>query len=168
MLEEKFVKSNHSHILELLNQIVGENNVTDRKEERSFYSNDASAEKSPLPEFVVLPGSVQEIQNILQMANQENIGIYPRVGGLSLSGLALPYQGGILLELTRMNKIIEVNEGSMYALIECGVTTGQLKTYLEKNHPKLWFCMPHAPPIVNSPHKYQIKKLNPNLLNKNC
>ncbi|MHA1210572.1 MAG: FAD-binding oxidoreductase [Candidatus Freyarchaeota archaeon] len=47
-----------------------------------------------------------------------------------------------------MNRILEVNEDSMYAVVECGVTTGQLKTYLEENHPDLWFTCPHAPPSV--------------------
>ncbi|MHA1278091.1 MAG: FAD-binding oxidoreductase [Candidatus Helarchaeota archaeon] len=138
----------NSKILEILEKIVGKNYVTDRIEERSFYSSDSSAEKPSLSDYVVMPGSTMEIQKIVRLANQEKIPITPRTGGLTLSGLAIPYGGGILLDLKRMNKIIEINKNSMYAVIECGVTTGQLKTYLEENYPDLWFCIPHAPPAV--------------------
>ncbi|MHA1645786.1 MAG: FAD-binding oxidoreductase, partial [Candidatus Freyarchaeota archaeon] len=133
---------------EALQKIVGKNYVSDRPEERYYYSSDPSAEEPCTPEFVVLPGSVEEIQEILRLANREKIPVTPRTGGLTLSGLAIPYGGGILLDLKRMNRILEVNEDSMYAVIECGVTTGQLKTYLEENHPDLWFCQPHSPPSV--------------------
>jgi len=146
--ERELMKVNHSQIRVELEKIVGTNYVTDRLSERHFYASDPSAEEAPLPEFIVLPESVPQIQEIINLANREKIALYPRVGGLSLSGLALPYKGGIVLELSRMNKIIEVNAESMYAVIECGVTTGQLKTFLEENYPKLWFCMPHAPPTV--------------------
>ena len=127
---------------------MGKNFVTDRREECYYYSSDPSAEEPCTPEFVVLPGSVEEIQEVLRLANREKIPVTPRMGGLTLSGLAIPYGGGILLDLKRMNRILEVNEDSMYAVVECGVTTGQLKTYLEENHPDLWFCQPHAPQSV--------------------
>jgi glycolate oxidase len=67
-------------------------------------------------------------------------------GGMSLSGLTLPLKGGIVLDLRRMNRILEVNEKSMYAVIEAGVTQGQLKSYLEKHHPHLQHPMPDSPP----------------------
>ncbi len=148
MSEKKLVDPSHSRFLESLEKIVGKNFVTDRVEERYYYSSDPSAEEPCLPDFVVMPGSVEEIQDILRLANREKIPVIPRVGGLTLSGLAIPYGGGILLDLKRLDKIIEVNPDSMYAVVECGVTTGQLKTYLEENYPNLWFCQPHAPQSV--------------------
>lgn len=148
MPEKKLINPHHSHILKSLEEIVGKNFATDRIEERYYYSSDPSAEEPSIPEFIVMPKTVEEIQEILRLANREKITVTPRTGGLTLSGLAIPYGGGILLDLKRMNKIIEVNPHSMYAVVECGVTTGQLKTYLEENYPDLWFCMPHAPPSV--------------------
>ncbi|MBS7251220.1 MAG: FAD-binding oxidoreductase, partial [Candidatus Freyarchaeota archaeon] len=89
-----------------------------------------------------------EIQEILLLANREGVPVTPRVGGMTLSGLAIPCEGGIVLDLKRMDKIVELNKNSMYVVVECGVTVGQLKTYLEENCPELWFSMPHAPPSV--------------------
>ncbi len=145
---EKTAKPNHSRVLEALQKIVGKDYVSDRSEECYYYSSDPSAEEACAPDFVVLPSSVEEVQDVLRLANKERVPVTPRVGGLTLSGLAIPYGGGILLDLKRMNRILEVNEHSMYAVVECGVTTGQLKTYLEENHPDLWFCQPHAPQSV--------------------
>ncbi|MEM2144857.1 MAG: FAD-dependent oxidoreductase, partial [Candidatus Jordarchaeaceae archaeon] len=126
MPEKKLVNPHHSHILKSLEEIVGKNFATDRIEERYYYSSDPSAEEPSIPEFIVMPGTVEEIQEILRLANREKITVTPRTGGLTLSGLAIPYGGGILLDLKRMNKIIEVNPHSMYVVVECGVTTGQL------------------------------------------
>ncbi|WXG42392.1 MAG: FAD-binding oxidoreductase [Candidatus Freyarchaeum deiterrae] len=144
----KFTGERHSRILDSLERIVGKSFATDRIEEIYYYSSDASAEEPCIPAFVVMPGTVGEVQEIIRLANHEKIPVTPRTGGLTLSGLAIPYGGGILLDLKRMDKIIEVNPDSMYAVVECGVTTGQLKTYLEENHSDLWFCMPHAPQSV--------------------
>ncbi|MEM2985266.1 MAG: FAD-binding oxidoreductase [Candidatus Jordarchaeaceae archaeon] len=141
-------KPNPQGILESLERIVGKNFVSNRLEERYYYSGDPSTEEPHNPGFVVLPGSVREVQEILLLANRERVPITPRVGGMTLSGLAIPCEGGIVLDLKRMDKILELNESSMYVVVECGVTVGQLKTYLEENCPDLWFNMPHAPPSV--------------------
>ncbi len=147
MFDEKD-REKHNAILKLLKSIVGANFVTDRLEECHFYAADPSAEPPSIPEYIILPKTVGEIQAILKIANEEKIAVTPRVGGLTLSGLAIPYGGGILLDLKRMDKILNVNEDSMYAVIECGVTIGQLKTYLQDNYPNLWFSVPHAPPTA--------------------
>ncbi|MFB0563447.1 MAG: FAD-binding oxidoreductase [Candidatus Lokiarchaeia archaeon] len=141
-------RQNHLNILKSLEKIVGKYFVSDRMEESYYYSSDPSTEEPFIPEFVVMPGTVEEIQKIIRIANRERKPVTPRVGGMTLSGLAIPYGGGILLDLKRMDRIVEVNRDSMYAVVECGVTIGQLKTYLETNYPDLWFSMPHAPQSV--------------------
>lgn len=139
----------HSRIKRSLAVIVGEDYVSDNDEELLFCSSDPSAEPPCKPAFVVMPKTVEEIQEIVKLANTELIPITPRSGGMSVAGLTIPCGEDIILDLKRMNKIIEVNEESMYALIECGVTTGQLKTFLEENHPDLEYSIPAAPPSVS-------------------
>ncbi len=148
MPRKEDARQNHHSVLESLEKIAGKNFVTDRREERYYYSSDPSVGEAHTPEFVVLPGSVEEIQELMRLANREGIPVTPRVGGMTLSGLAIPYGGGIILDLKRMDKIVEMNKDSMYVVVECGVTIGRLKTYLEENYPNLWFSMPHAPPSV--------------------
>jgi len=81
--EKKLANPDHSRILEALQKIVGKDYVSDRPEERYYYSSDPSAEEPCTPEFVVLPSSVEEVQEILRLANREKIPVTPRTGGLS-------------------------------------------------------------------------------------
>jgi glycolate oxidase len=80
----KFAGERHSRILDFLERIVGKSLITDRIEERYYYSSDASAEEPCIPEFVVMPGTVEEIQEIIRLANREKISVTPRIGGLTL------------------------------------------------------------------------------------
>jgi glycolate oxidase len=99
-------------------------------------------------DYVVMPETVDEVQRIITLANKEKIPITPLGGGFTLSALVVPNKGGIVMDMKRMNKIIEVNETSRYALIEAGVSQAALKTYLEKNHPRFQHSTPEAPPTV--------------------
>jgi len=126
--------------------IVGEEDVSNREEELYVYSRESGALTSKRPDYVAMPKTVEEVQKIIKLANEAKITIVPMGGGLSLSGLTLPIRGGIVLDMKRMNKIIEVNEKSRYALIEGGVTQGKLRSYLAKNYPHLQSLLPDSPP----------------------
>ncbi len=133
-------------ILKKLEEIVGNDFVSDRSEDLYIYSQDPGASLPRHVDFVVLPGSTKDVQNIVKLANQEQIPVVPMGGGLTLSGLIIPVKGGIVLDMKRMNRIIEVNQLSQYALIEAGVTTGQILSHLNENFPNLQPPIPDAPP----------------------
>jgi len=134
------------NILKELEEIVGKDFVSNRSEDLYIYSQDPGASLSRPVDFVVMPNTSKEVQSILKLANREKIPIVPMGGGLTLSGLVIPVKRGIVMDMKRMNKIIEVNELSRFALIEAGVTTGQLLAYLNINHPNLQPPIPDAPP----------------------
>ena len=133
-------------IYERLTEIVGEDYVSNKEEELFIYSQDPGMMDPHKPDYVVLPKTTKEVEQILKLANKQKIPVVPIGGALSLSGLVIPHHGGIVLDMKRMDKIQEVNELSRYVILEAGVTTGQLKAYLEKNHPTLRFSIPDAPP----------------------
>lgn len=128
--------------------IAGEDYVSNRPEELYIYSRDPGAQKPRKVDYVVMPKTVEEVQKIVMLANKEKIPITPMGGGLTLSALTVPIKGGIVLDMKRMDRIIEVNENSRYAVIEAGVTQAALKTYLEKNYPHLQHSTPESPPTV--------------------
>lgn len=128
--------------------IVGQDFVSNRQEELYIYSRDSGAQKPRKADYVVMPKTVEEVQKIVILANEEKIPITPMGGGLTLAGLAVPIKGGIVLDTKRMDRIIEVNEKSRYAMIEAGVTRGALSGYLERHYPHLQPCLPEAPPMV--------------------
>ncbi|RLB07835.1 MAG: FAD-binding oxidoreductase [Deltaproteobacteria bacterium] len=129
----------------LLAEIVGERYVSDRPEEIYFYARDPGLMPPHKPNYVVIPKTTQQIQKIVRLANQQRIPVVPMGAGMSLTGLVIPLKGGIVIDMKRMNKIIEVNEKARYVIVEGGTSQGALKAYLEKNYPRLRHSIPDAP-----------------------
>ncbi len=137
---------NKENVFEQLEHIVGKDFVSNREEDLYIYSQDPGASLPRHVDFVVMPENVEEVQKIVKLANQEKVPVIPMGGGLTLSGLIIPVKGGIVMDMKRMNSIIEINALSKYALIEAGVTTGQLLSFLNENYPNLQPPVPDAPP----------------------
>src|SRR4030042_1811845 len=135
-----------SRLIDQLDKIVGSQFVSTNPADLYIYSYDLTFAESHSPDIVVLPQSVEEVQAILKLANQEKIPVIPYIAGGNVGGLTIPLNGGISLDLKRMNNIIEVSEADMYALVEPGVTFGQMKAYLNKNHPTLKYTYAFSPP----------------------
>lgn len=112
-------------IINELQTIVGEKYVYTDADKMDPYSHDEVTDPKyvKLPEVVVLPASAQEISQIIKLANREIIPIVPRGAGTGLASGAVPFQGGIVLSLERMNKIIEVDAENMFMTVEPGATT---------------------------------------------
>ncbi|MBW1854774.1 MAG: FAD-binding oxidoreductase, partial [Deltaproteobacteria bacterium] len=85
--------------------IVGKDNLLTTKEELTCYSYDATNLKF-LPEAVVSPHNPQQISQILLLANQHRFPVIPRGSGSGFVGGSLPVEGGLVLSLTKMNRII--------------------------------------------------------------
>ncbi len=132
-------------IFKSLAAIVGESHVSNQPEELYIYSYDLGTTEPCQPDYVVAPRTAEEVQEIVKLANRGKIPVVPLGGGLSLAGLAVPLRGGIVLDLKRMDTIIEVNEKARYVVVEAGVSQGQLISHLEKHHPKLRHSEPQAP-----------------------
>jgi FAD/FMN-containing dehydrogenase len=135
-------------VLSRLAEIVGQDYVSNCPEDLYLYSRDPGAQKPRRTDYVVMPRTVDEVQQIVGLANQEKIHLTPMGAGLTLSALTVPLRGGIVLDMKRMDSIIEVNEASRYALIEAGVTQAALRAYLEKHHPRLQHSTPESPPTA--------------------
>lgn len=133
-------------IIGKLKTILGSDYVSDAAEELFIYSRDQGVQDPHMPDCVVMPGSAQEVQEIIRLAVQKKIPVVPMGGGLVLSGLTVPLKGGIVLDMKRMNRIIEINEKSHYAVVEAGTSQGMLDAYLRKHHPGLKHSLPDAPP----------------------
>ena len=139
---------NHGAILKELIDIVGEEYVMDGSASLFVYSGDMTENVPHMPEFVVAPITVDEVQKIILLANKEKIPVVPFVSGSNLGGLTIPLEGGIIVDLKRMNKILEVNERDQYVIIEAGVTFADIKDYLDKNHPNLVYTYTYATPAA--------------------
>jgi len=135
-------------IIKDLARIVGERYVSNREEEKYIYSRDMGTMEPAWPDYVVMPGSTDQVRKLVKLANERKIPLVPMGGGLTLSGICRPLRGGIVLDMKRMNRIIEVDEVSRYALVEAGTSQGMLQAYLKKHHPGLKHSIPDSPPAA--------------------
>jgi FAD/FMN-containing dehydrogenase len=142
MLEEAV----RSGVVEKLSNIVGSEYVSTNQADLYIHSYDLTPAEPHMPDAVVLPENLEELIEIVKFANEEKIPLNPYVGGGNIGGLAIPLEGGIILDLKRMNRILEVNDIDMYAVVEPGVTFGMMKAYLDKNHPEYMYTYAFSPP----------------------
>lgn len=124
--------NNIDKIYEELIKIVGPNRVSGEEFELYAYSRDLSLAKPKLPSFVVRPEKNEEIVEIVKLANEQKIPIYIRGYGCSHWAAWLPLHGGILLDMTNMDKIISIDEENMVAVVESGCTWFKLMEELRK------------------------------------
>jgi FAD/FMN-containing dehydrogenase len=117
--------------LKELMEIVGEENFSADRVDLVPYTRDSYSSLMrrdiPMPDCVVLPSTTAEVQSVVLVANRHRLPIYPRSFGVNLAGSSLPYGGGIVVDLKRMDKIHEINRETMTATIEPGVTWGALR-----------------------------------------
>ena len=103
-----------------LRQIVGDHYVLVEKEDVIVYEQDGSIFQV-MPEIVVLPGDVEQVAAVVKAAKHANVPIVPRGSGTGLAGGAVPAEGGIILSLTRLNRILKIDLENRIAVVEPGV-----------------------------------------------
>lgn len=137
-------------ILSELEDIVGQENVSTREADKLTYGVDYfwisrmwadRGETPPAADFVVRPGSAQEVSAILKVANYYKLPVHTWGGGSGSQGGALPMAGGIILDTKRMNKLIEIDLESRTITAETGMIFQQLEWYANE---KGFSCM-HIP-----------------------
>lgn len=115
-----------------LKKVVGQGRVLSSPEELLCYSYDASPTPHILPQAVVLPTSTEEVARLLQLAYRIGVPVVPRGAGTGLSGASVPSgKDTIVLCLTAMNRILEVDAPNLTATVEPGVITASLHQAVE-------------------------------------
>jgi glycolate oxidase len=113
-------------------EIVGEENFTDQLEELVPYSYDASMNVHR-PDAAVWPESTEQVSKIVRLASEQVLPVIPRGAGTSLSGGVVPIRGGIIIDLSKMNQILEMSIENRYARVQAGVVCDDLNRALAKN-----------------------------------
>jgi len=138
---------NNGEVIEELRKIVGDKYVSDQPEIQFLYHYDfITAEPEGKCDFVIMPEKAIEVQEIVKIANKYRIPVVPWVSGINFGSIATPRKGGMVVDLRRMNRVIEVNEDDMYVIVEGGITWADLKGYLDLNHPNFRAGITFSPP----------------------
>jgi len=115
--------------IEKLKKILGPENVSDNLADLYVYSGDASVHQA-MPNVIVRPNNIEEVQKIMRYANKRKIPVVPRGAGSGTSGHSVPIDGGIVLDMKRMNRIIEIVPEDMLVRVEPGVVDDDLNRAL--------------------------------------
>jgi len=119
---------NESFIKELA-KIVGKESVLSSKRDLLAYSYDATQQQE-MPDVVVFPHNTAEISAVMKAAHRERIPVVPRAAGTGISGGTVPIRGGIVLEISRMNRILAMDTANRRAVAEPGVVNLDLQDAL--------------------------------------
>lgn len=137
-----------------LEEIVGAPNVACGEVERLVYSTDwfwlpqmwlDRGESLQPPDFIVHPGSVEEVAAVLKVANAYRCPVVPWGGGSGTQGGAVPLFGGILLDTKRLDRILDIDETSHTVTAEAGIIGTRLEWALNERG----LTLPHYPASAN-------------------
>ena len=115
---DEAVLARRAEIVAALKSIVPGEGVIDASRQMSVYESDGLTAYKQMPMVVVLPETVAQVSAVLRYAHDNNIKIVPRGAGTSLSGGALPLEDGILLGMSKFNRIVEIDYENRCAIVQ--------------------------------------------------
>jgi len=118
-------------IITELENIIGKDGVLHSPEDLAVYSYDGTFEEHR-PDLVVLPRSTDQVSQVIQIAARERIPVVTRGMASGLAAASVPFSGGIVLCMTRMDRVLEIDEQNAIAHVEAGVVTADLQVLVEK------------------------------------
>ena len=110
-----------------IREAVGDEAVIAEPERIAPFAKDETVGLARTPELVVEPAEVAQIQALLRLANLRRFPVTPRGLGTGLAGGAVPFCGGVVLSMARMNRILLIDGGNLLAEVEPGVRTADLR-----------------------------------------
>jgi glycolate oxidase len=125
------VPSLSSGFIASLQSIVGSPHVLTDEEARLAYGTDALKRGAPA-DLVVKPITAGEIAAVMRLCGEHRVPVVPRGGGSGYTGGSVPVRGGVVLSLERMNRILEIDEANLIAIVEPNVITGDLQDAVER------------------------------------
>ena len=122
-----------TEVYQKLEKIVSEKSLSNNIYVRHAYSRNVDPLLQGVPDIVILPKDTKEISEIFKIANEEDINVIPRGGGDCEFGGSKPIgDGGIVLDMKRMNKILNLDEENLIVTVEAGISWGKLNEYLSQ------------------------------------
>jgi glycolate oxidase len=117
-------------LLPLLAEVVGEEHVRVDEDTRLAYGVDA-LKRGRAADAVVTPANTAEVAGVVRLCYAHDVPFVPRGSGTGYTGGAVPLHGGVVISLERMNRIIEIDEANLLAVVEPNVITGDLQAAVE-------------------------------------
>ena len=121
------------NVVEALKGVLKEDQVTVNQTVRELHGRDESYHPASLPDVVVFPECTEDVSNVMKVSKEHQIPVIPFGLGTSLEGHVIPSKGGITIDFSRMNKVLEVRENDFLVTVQPGVTRSQLNKRLKRH-----------------------------------
>ena len=118
-------------VVDALTARLGAAHVKTDETSRLNYGTDALKRGRPA-DIVVFPANTEEVAAVVRICAERHIPVVPRGGGTGYTGGSVPMHGGVVLSLERMNRILEIDEANLLAIVQPNVITGDLQDAVEK------------------------------------
>lgn len=112
-------------------RLLGKEQVFLEETDRATYSYDAAVLEPVMPAIVLRPGTPEELGQMVRLCHENSLPLTVRGAGTNLSGGSIPGRGGAVVLTTALNKILEINEADLYAVVQPGVITAKLAAAVE-------------------------------------
>jgi glycolate oxidase len=109
-----------------LSKVVGAKNFSDDPDHLQTYATDYSCTPAGAPSWLVKPASSEEVSGVVKFCNENRIPVVPCSSKVHFYGATIPKEGGVLLDMSRMNRILEIDPDNRRVRFEAGVTWGKL------------------------------------------
>jgi glycolate oxidase len=121
-----------SEFLDGLRSIAGAEYVRTDESSRTAFAADALKRGAHPPDAVIFPDGADQISAVVRLCREHKVPFVPRGGGSGFTGGSVPVRGGLVISLERMNRILEIDEANLIAVVEPNVITGQLQEAVER------------------------------------
>ncbi len=119
------------HFLREIGEFLKKDQIIVDRDNLSHFSYDAT-ERHSMPQAAVLPEDTEQVSRIMQCCSRYKVALTPQGGKTGLSGGAVPVAGGVALSFSRMNRILEIDETNMFAVVQPGVISHDLQKALDE------------------------------------
>ena len=120
------------NIVEALSEHLEQDQISINQTIRELHGKDESYHSISLPDVVVFPRSATDVSNIMKTASRLKVPVVPFGRGTSLEGHVIPYENGITIDFSLMDKILEIRENDLLVKVQPGVTRTQVNKELKK------------------------------------
>lgn len=118
-------------VLKAFADVLGKESVLTQDADRVTYSYDAAVLEPTMPAAVLRPTNSEQLSKVVKLCNENRIPITVRGAGTNLSGGTIPLSDGVVLLTNGLNRILEINEADMYAVVQPGVVTAKFAAAVE-------------------------------------
>ena len=121
----------NDRVVQEFQRLLGKDQVFLQEADRLTYAYDAAVLDPVLPALVVRPKSTEELGQVVRLCNDNGLPVTVRGAGTNLSGGTIPLPGGVVVLTNALNRILEINEADLYAVVQPGVITAKLAQAVE-------------------------------------